>query len=252
MSQQLSSNEASFSWALAVTDSELPNGEWLTTFPGAKRVRLSRDNEHYSTITVVVGDPHNNAPHARARAAADAVLDALASHHAVQFSPLVFRGSTTPYPPGHEKEGTFTVTNDVQFAWYVKAPAEAVSLEDVATAIHAAESVSLRARALRASLRVALGQMDPTAEFMLLYSVLLLCAGDVQAHVDNVVRRLEPNVVSTRSPKNAAKDETVYTKLRNQVGHVRAGVEPFVTLSEIRSVLPTFRDLVGKAVLEVS
>lgn len=83
-------------------------------------------------------------------------------------------------------------------------------------------------------------QDDPVARFMFLYNILLQLNSDNQTKVDDFVRSEEPDVAQTPSPYRPSVMETVYTRLRNEVGHGRAGTTPEQTQAEIRTYLPQF------------
>ena len=67
----------------------------------------------------------------------------------------------------------------------------------------------------------ALDSDDTVARFMMLYLIGLSLFGESQQQFDTEIRRLEPSV--TFSPGHSGRPESVYTKLRNQIGHVRPG-----------------------------
>jgi hypothetical protein len=78
-------------------------------------------------------------------------------------------------------------------------------------------------------LRLARQSMSPVEEFMHLYNALLmLCnkglARELQENVDKFILVKEPAVQQTPHPLFRGVMETVYTRLRNEFGHARAGV----------------------------
>ncbi|WP_016949454.1 hypothetical protein [Anabaena sp. PCC 7108] len=92
----------------------------------------------------------------------------------------------------------------------------------------------------------ALNFKDPLSKFMALYSVLLMLCNDDQIEVDNFVLSFEPNVSRNprykpkpkKNPKNSTiPDETLYTRLRNEVGHVRPGTKIEQTHKEMENNL---------------
>lgn len=81
--------------------------------------------------------------------------------------------------------------------------------------------------------RVALCLTDPLATFMALYSIVLSLSDDLQEKVDHFVILIQPNVqinLPYRKRKSAI-PETIYTRLRNEVGHIRPGA----TIQETRN-----------------
>lgn len=74
---------------------------------------------------------------------------------------------------------------------------------------------------------------DELGKFMALYNVILSIYGDKQRDVDNFILRRNPNVPVSRRPDKPAANETVFTRLRNQVGHVRPGASLAQTRREM-------------------
>lgn len=70
--------------------------------------------------------------------------------------------------------------------------------------------------------------MSPAEEFMHLYNVLLMLFNDKQAAVDKFIVKEDPTVSQTQQPLKppgkAPVMETIYTRLRNELAHKRAGV----------------------------
>jgi hypothetical protein len=60
-------------------------------------------------------------------------------------------------------------------------------------------------------------------------------SGDKQAAVDDNILAVAPDTPTTTSPINRATDETVYTRLRNEIAHNRVGAEFAATSEEVRS-----------------
>ena len=89
---------------------------------------------------------------------------------------------------------------------------------------------------------------SPVEEFVILYQILLMLVGDRQRDVDTFIVGEEPSVPQTPSPHNSAVIETVYTRLRNELGHRRAGVNLDQTRSEMHERVAGLRNLVEKAI----
>lgn len=91
----------------------------------------------------------------------------------------------------------------------------------------------------------ALGLSDPIAKFMALYSIVLSLCSDKQEKVDQFILSQRPSV-RTNPPHKSRKSgvqETIYTRLRNQVGHVRPGTTLQTTRSEIEENLSDFMEI---------
>lgn len=73
--------------------------------------------------------------------------------------------------------------------------------------------------------RAALCLTDPLATFMALYNIVLSLSEDLQEKVDQFVISIQPGIPTNPSYRNrrSAIPETIYTRLRNEVGHIRPG-----------------------------
>ncbi len=81
---------------------------------------------------------------------------------------------------------------------------------------------------------------------MHLYRLLLELAGDKQKAVDRLIVRMEPSVPQSASPHGGT--ETVYTRLRNELGRKRAGARMEATKKAMAEQLPALRRVVRAAV----
>jgi hypothetical protein len=109
--------------------------------------------------------------------------------------------------------------------------------------------------------RLVLQCEDRTQEFMLLYSLLMAYTGtrivrgkvkQFQDEVDTFIRKHEPGVEERLSP-HTKQNESIYSWLRNEVGHhTRSGttVKPLDIRREMTSKLQGLRALVRKAIDE--
>jgi hypothetical protein len=98
--------------------------------------------------------------------------------------------------------------------------------------------------------RLARQSVSPVEEFVTLYNILqmLTSADDDQADVDTFIRREEPTVLQTPSPHKPKIMETVYTRLRNELGHTRAGVNLDETKKEMADHLGGLIALTKRAI----
>jgi hypothetical protein len=99
--------------------------------------------------------------------------------------------------------------------------------------------------------RFACNQSDAVARYMFLYNILLQLQGDVQKQVDDFIRREVPTVAQSPSPLHPYVMETVYTRLRNEVGHSRAGATPVRTRTEMEANLAALQALVRTVISRV-
>lgn len=140
---------------------------------------------------------------------------------------------------------------------------QTLQLTDVATAVRALGPVSLGS--LRQALaeasppgepnyvlfRNALAATDPASKFLGLYQILALLNGDDQDAIDAFIVAKEPGVqwFKTKPRRNGTfKDETIYTRLRNEHSHHRPGVSLATTRKEMVANLSGLVVIVQSAV----
>lgn len=88
--------------------------------------------------------------------------------------------------------------------------------------------------------RAALSLGDPLARFMSLYNIALSLCSDSQEDVDRLALQLDSSTPTNPpfKPRRSGTAETIYTRLRNQVGHVRPGTTIEGTRAEMEACLP--------------
>jgi hypothetical protein len=100
--------------------------------------------------------------------------------------------------------------------------------------------------------RSALQSGSPVEKFMHLYNILLMFFDDdqpgAQGRLDDFVRKERPGVSENVHPKFAGVYETVYTRLRNELGHHRQNVNLDQTKSEMTARLGELIDLTKRAI----
>lgn len=92
-------------------------------------------------------------------------------------------------------------------------------------------------------LNFACGIAEPIGKYIALYALLLSEGGASQFEVDRLILAFDPSTQQTISPKNG-KLETIYTRLRNELAHVRLTANVFSTHEEIELHLERFQWLV--------
>lgn len=80
--------------------------------------------------------------------------------------------------------------------------------------------------------------VEPIGKYISLYSLLTFIAKDNQNKIDKLIESVEPNVAKY-IPQHR-RSETIYTRLRNELAHVRSGTSIIKTHSEIVLHLPRF------------
>jgi len=97
--------------------------------------------------------------------------------------------------------------------------------------------------------RSARQSMSPVEEFLHLYNILLMLSKDRQADVDAFILGEDPAVPQTQHPlKGPGAMETVYTRLRNELAHKRAGVNLQNTKAEMANRLGGLIALTKRAI----
>jgi|CXWL01.1.fsa_nt_gi hypothetical protein len=98
------------------------------------------------------------------------------------------------------------------------------------------------------SARISRGSVE---EFMHLYNLLLMVLGDYQPSVERFIMKEEPGTPQTPSKNPKAKPgemESVYTRLRNEFGHRRQGVNPNDTKAEMATHVGRLAALTKRAI----
>jgi hypothetical protein len=100
--------------------------------------------------------------------------------------------------------------------------------------------------------RSALQSASSVEEFMHFYNIMLMLFDDdqpgAQGRVDEFIRREEPGVASTPHPRFPNVHETLYTRLRNELGHNRKDVNLDHTKAEMRKHLGGLISLTKRAI----
>ncbi len=94
-------------------------------------------------------------------------------------------------------------------------------------------------------------QNDPVARFMFFYNILLQLHNDSQKQIDDFIRKEMPNIPQSPRPDKPRLIETIYTRLRNEVGHTRTGATSEQTSKEIKENVMGLQTLVKAAISRV-
>jgi hypothetical protein len=103
-------------------------------------------------------------------------------------------------------------------------------------------------------LRSARLSTSPVEEFMRLYNILLMLFNDEQAEIEKFIFEQNPGVRSEMRPKfkrprrKSLEKETIYTRLRNELGHNRTGGNLDKTQAEMKKCLDELRALTKRAI----
>lgn len=94
---------------------------------------------------------------------------------------------------------------------------------------------------------------EKTGSFIMLYSLLIVYVGPQQNKIDRYIKQKYPNVLTRQTTKEGASyRETIYTSLRNQLGHlsVSEDVNTETINSEINQYYDTLADLIKEMLIE--
>lgn len=89
---------------------------------------------------------------------------------------------------------------------------------------------------------------SPVEEFMQMYRILLELNNDSQPMVDEFILSEDPDVPQNPSPIRPGVLETIYTRLRNELAHHRAGVRLDNTKAEMGNRLGGLMAIVKRAI----
>jgi hypothetical protein len=95
----------------------------------------------------------------------------------------------------------------------------------------------------------AIQQKDPIARFMFLYNIILTLSDEKQVQVDSNIRSVAPDTPETKSPRNQNIQETVYTRLRNEIAHNRVGADFNTTSEEVSQFVSKLENITRQLVM---
>ncbi|WP_152419764.1 methylamine utilization protein MauJ [Bhargavaea cecembensis] len=98
--------------------------------------------------------------------------------------------------------------------------------------------------------REAMQTNDVIARYMFLYGIVYHVQNSSQDKVDSYIRRLNPSIEERTStnPRTPNKQITIYTWLRNEIGHTTGNTDINMVKHEINEVCDTFAQLVKDAI----
>ncbi len=98
--------------------------------------------------------------------------------------------------------------------------------------------------------RFALQSEDHITRYMFCYNILLSLKHDKQKNVENFIKKELPNVPKSKreNQRNVNDEETVYTRLRNEIAHIRSNTSFEETSKEIKARVNELEALVYKAI----
>ena len=147
-------------------------------------------------------------------------------------------GSTLPKIDGKLS----TVIKTFGLSWNIEAPKRAID-DDVAQLLKDSIGVDDYRIQLMHQFVIARSEVDNVSRFMFLYNLALQIQSDNQKLLDESILIIEPGCVVSKSPK-FERNETIYTRLRNQIAHRRDNTNIEATRKKIDGVLNSFQEVV--------
>jgi hypothetical protein len=219
--------------------------EFLPSEPGVEKIEMEspKGDEIYSTVHLASVASRDEGK-VLAEKVTTAALNRIAFHHGVVIENARMTGHESsplnPQPGVIETEcGEYVFVGDaVRLVLGVPA----------ATMKQQLEQVSPPGEHNYWLLRLARQSASPVEEFMHPYHILLMIVGDEQARVDAFIINGDPSVPQTPDPCYPSTMETIYTRLRNELAHKRAGVDLATTKSETANWLGGLVSLTKRAI----
>jgi len=220
---------------------KFPLVEFNPNETGVDRVEIEGPNGDEINITVYLASvPSHDEGRALATKVNTAALNRICFCHSISIENA--RSTGDQFPPMNPQPGVIegTVSTSLGYSWEIRS-AVSIPAAQLKTEL---EQPSLPGENKYGFFRCALQSISPVEEFMHLYNILLMIYNDNQSDVDSFIASEDPTVPQTRQPeikrpgkkhsrKNAVMKETVYTRLRNEFAHRRAGVNLDNTKSEM-------------------
>jgi hypothetical protein len=237
------------SWSAPIQGLDLPPIEIKGTDRAVSRIELRTDSKTRLAIICTLEDVFHER---EAILVTHDIVEVLANRLTLEFSCQIGEARCDGYSfPTDQTGNRRVVGRDVFFAWAIAKATIRPSPDKLRALIPALEQPPSLKDSYLGLYRFSSGQRDPVAKFMFLYNLLLLLAGDKQAEVDNRIRAVDPAVTVTPSPHKPNVTETLFTRLRNEVGHRRKNTDPRTTAREIEQNVAGFQEIVKQVVSSV-
>ena len=185
------------------------------------RIQVQSDETNGISVSVDIENVSTEEDGSRiAHEEVEYVLDALAFERLVPIGPP--RMTSQSFSPVAEREGQHTIS--FTMALNLRCDARAITRVDAATLQDQITNSTLALATHKRMFRQAIRSSGSVERFMHFYNLMLMLYNDRQGDVDQFIRTVEPGVAESPSPKFPNVSETVYTRLRNEFGHTRVGV----------------------------
>ena len=216
--------------------------------PAVEKIVVEAQDDEWVNIVFHLADVFNfEDAEAIANGILPSIVNRLAFYRNVPVSEPHFRGATLPKDASGS---SYTVRSDRLLMWDHTVPVLTLG-EDTRKDLARILEQAYTHHDLYSAYRFAGNQSDPVARFMFLYNILLQLNSDSQQQVDVFICSEMPSVPRSPRPDRRNIIETVYTRLRNEVGHRRPGTSPEQTRREIQDNVAPFQELVRTAISRV-
>lgn len=188
--------------------------------PSIDCITLQSDETNGMKLSVSICDVTTQEEGSRAALnEAERILDIIAfERHIAIAQPRI---ASQSFQPIREPKGQHTIS--VGMTLHMKCNAAVVSRVDCSTIANQILNSAPVSLLYKSMFRGAVRSKGGVERFMHLYNLLMMLHCDHQGRLDQFIRSQEPNVPDTPSPHLKGVNETVYTRLRNELGHHRAG-----------------------------
>jgi hypothetical protein len=221
--------------------------EVSSSHPAVQKIVLEAQDERMGIVLRLTDVFDFEDAEAIANGILPSILNRLAFHRNVPVGEPHFTGGTLPKDASGS---TYTVRSDRLLMWDQAIPVLTLD-EDTRQDLARLLEQPYTDHYLYSAYRFAGNQNDPVARFMFLYNILLQINSDSQQWVDAFILSEVPSVPQSPRPDRPNVIETVYTRLRNEVGHRRPGTSPEQTRREIQDNVAPFQELVRTAISRV-
>ena len=226
-------------WLVSISGATLRGIDAPTHYPTAPRLVVTpRENSVYEIRVVTRGLYDRDEAIASTRSVAERFLDELAFQYDASIGVLRHHNQKVPYPPDGPKRGLSIRMLSAETAWINASSTRIISESELGRTVR--EHLSMEAPTAMRTFRIALAQSDALAKFMLLYNAMLELRGDIQREVDASILSVDASIPVSPSPVKKSENETLFTRLRNELAHHRPGSDLSRTSAEVRKVLPDF------------
>ncbi len=213
-----------------------------------EKIILQTENDEHLKITFHLIDVYTfEDAEAIAAGILPSIINRLAFYRNVPVGEPYQIGGTLPNDPSGSLH---TVRRDITLLWDEAIPVLTLG-DDTREELARALEQPYTQHDVYSLYRFAISQSDVVARFMFLYNLLLQLNSDSQRQVDDFIIAESPGVQQSPSPHSPSGSETIFTRLRNEVGHRRAGTIPEQTRKEIAENVVPLQNVVRRAISRV-